>query len=277
MMRPTFLQESRAILCDDLQRLRGDLHTPPRASIVVPVNAQKDLLSVLAPGSDIAAYRGGQLIEIILVINNYPADNSPEEISKYQQLGFGVLGVPKVKHTGGVALAARIPGIEAAQSEIILLFDVDCRIYSSTSLLDWYINQLDSGIDLACTHVDYFDLPVGLAVKIRMFIHHACRWYKRVLLGIATSRRSNYAIRRKLILELFDQGHLHYDIHVGPVVNAMGGEITYSGATEHVVFTSVRSFSKSWKELFSYLIWRVGYYLRVRPTKPATPYDRPVR
>lgn len=274
MIRPTFLQESRAILCDDLQRLRGDLHAPPRASIVVPVNAQKDLLGVLALASDIAAYRGGQLIEIILVINNYPADNPPEEISKYQQLGFGVLGVPKVKHTGGVALAARIPGIELAQSEIILLFDADCRIKDPTALFDWYIKQLDSGADLAYTHVDYFDLPLGSVVKVRMFIHHASRWYKRVLLGIPTSRGSNYAIRRRLILELFDQGRIYYDIHIGPVVKAVGGEIAYSGAKNYVVFTSGRFFSNSWKELFSYLIWRVGYYLRVRPTKPATPYDR---
>ena len=66
MIRPTFLQESRAILCDDLQRLRGDLHAPPRASIAVPVDAQKDLLSVLAPGSDIAAYCRSQLVGCFL-------------------------------------------------------------------------------------------------------------------------------------------------------------------------------------------------------------------
>jgi len=272
MIRLTFLQEPRAVLRDDLQRLRGDLHTPPRASIVVPVNAQKDLLGVSTLASDIAAYRGGQPIEIILVVNNYPANNPPKEIGKYRRLGFNVLGVPKVKHKGGVAIAARIPGIKVAQSEIILLFDADCRIQNPTALLDWYINQLDSGVDLAYTHVDYFDLPVGLAVKTRMFIHHVSRWYKRVLLGIPTSRGSNYAIRRKLILELFAQERVHYDIHVGPMVKSISGEIAYSGAEEHVVFTSGRFFSNSWKELFSYLIWRIGYYLRIRPTKPATPY-----
>jgi len=238
---------------------------------VVPVNAQKDLLRVLTLASDIVAYRGCQPIEIILVVNNYPANNPPEEIQEYQRLGFRVLGVEKVKHQGGVAIAARIPGIEVAQSEIILLFDADCRIQNPTALLDWYINQLDSGVDLAYSHVDYFDLPVGLVIKIRMFIHHASRWYKRVLLGIPTSRGSNYAIRRKLILELFAQERVHYDIHVGPVIKAIGREVAYSGAKEHVVFTSGRFFSNSWKELFAYLIWRVGYYLRVRPTKPATP------
>jgi hypothetical protein len=75
-----------------------------------------------------------------------------------------------------------------------------------------------------------------------------------------------------LILELFARGSVHYDIQVGPVVKAKGGDVAYSGAKEHIVFTSGRFFSNSWKELFSYLIWRVGYYLRVKPTKSATPY-----
>jgi len=271
MIQLTALQEPSAVLRDDLQRLRGDSHAPPSASIVVPVNAQQDLLRISTLASDIAAYRGGQPIEIILVVNNYAADDPPKEIEDYRRLGFRVLGVQKVKHQGGVALAARIPGIEAAQSEIILLFDADCRIQNPTALLDWYIHQLDSGVDLAYTHVDYFDLPAGLAVKARMFIHHASRWYKRAFLGIPTSRGSNYAVRRKLILELFAQGRIHYDIHVGPVVKSIGGEIAYSGAREHVVFTSGRFFSNSWKELFAYLIWRVGYYLRVRPANPTTP------
>ncbi len=266
------LHEPRVLLHGDLQRLRGDPHAPPRASIVVPVNAQKDLLRVSALASDIAAYHGGEPIEIIFVVNNYPADDPPKEIGEYQQLGFKVLAVPKVEHKGGVALAARIPGIEAAQSEIMLLFDADCRIPNSTALLDWYLHQLDSGVDLAYTHVDYLDLPAGLAIKARMFIHHAARWYKRILLGIPTSRGSNYAIRRTLILELFVQGRIQYDIHIGPVVKFIGGKVAYSGAKEHVVFTSGRFFSNSWKELFLYLVWRVGYYLRVRPAKPAAPY-----
>ena len=257
---------------DDLQRLRGDPHIPPRASIVIPVNAEKDLLRVLKLASDLTAYRGDHPMEIILVVNNYPEDQPPDEIGKYRQLGFTVVGVQKVEHKGGVALAARIPGIEVAQSEIILLFDADCRIPDATALLDWYVHQLASGVDLAYTHVDYFDLPAGSAVRIRMFVHHASRGLKRTLLGIPTSRGSNYAIRRELILELFAQNRVPYDIHVGPVVKAIGGKISYSGAKEHVVFTSGRFFSNSWKELFSYLLWRVGYYLRVKPTKPATPY-----
>jgi hypothetical protein len=256
----------------DLQRLRGDSHIPPRASIVIPVNAQKDLSRVLILASDLAAYHGSQPIEIILVVNNYPENNPPEEIQKYQQLGFKVLGIEKVMFQGGVALAARIPGVELAQSEIALLFDADCRVPNPTALLDWYIDQLNSGADLAYTHVDYFDLPAGLVIKIRMFIHHASRWYKRVLLGIPTSRGSNYAMKRKLMLELFAEERVHYDIQIGPVVKALGKKIMYSGANEHVVLTSGRFFSNSWKELFAYLLWRVGYYFRVKPTKPTSPY-----
>ncbi len=267
------LQNPNTVSGADLQRLRGDSLVRPRASIVIPVNAQKDLSRVLIVASDLVAYHGSQPIEIILVINNYPEHNPPEEIQQYQQLGFKVLGIEKVTYRGGVALAARIPGIELAQSENILLFDADCRIPNSTALLDWYIDQLNSGADLAYTHVDYFDLPAGLVIKIRMFIHHASRWYKRSFLGIPTSRGSNYAMKRKLILELFAEERIHYDIQIGPVVKALGKKSVYSGANEHVVLTSGRFFSNSWKELFAYLIWRIGYYIRVKPTKPASPYS----
>jgi hypothetical protein len=271
MVGLTSVQKSHAVLADDLRRLRGDPHAPPYASVIVPVNAQKDILRVLSLLSDLTSYRGSQSIETILVINNYPAENPPEELNRYRQIGIRILEIPKVEHIGGVAIAARIPGIKVAQSERILLFDADCRIQDPTSLLDWYIRQLDSGVDLAYTHVDYFDLPAGLAIKARMFIYHAIRWYKRVLMGIPTSRGSNYAIRRQLILDLFAQHRVTYDIHVGPAVKAIYGKIAYSAAKQHIVYTSGRFFSNSWKELFSYLIWRTGYYLRVKPTKPASP------
>ena len=270
-MTLTPVQASRVRLGDDLRRLRGDSHIQPSASIVVPVNAQKDLLRVLTLLSELTNYRGHWSIEIILVINNYPPDLPPKEITEYEQLGARVVGIPKVEHIGGVALAARIPGIEAAQSERVLLFDADCRIQDPTALLNWYIQQLDSGVDLAYTHVEYSDLAAGLAIRTRMFVYHAIRWYKRVIMGIPTSRGSNYAIRRRLILDLFAQHRITYDIHVGPAVKAVHGKIAYSAAKQHVVFTSGRFFSNSWKELFAYLIWRTGYYLRVKPTKPASP------
>src|SRR5215212_8619858 len=221
MSHSALLRPPKTVSDADLQHLRGDCHIPPRASLVIPVNAQKDLSRVLTVASDLATYHGSQPIEIILVVNNYPENNPPEEIQKYEKLGFKVLGIEKVAYQGGVALAARIPGIELAQSENILLFDADCRIPNSTALLDWYIDQLNSGADLAYTHVDYFDLPAGVVIKIRMFIHHASRWYKRVLLGIPTSRGSNYAMKRELILKLFAEQRVHYDIQIGPVVKAL--------------------------------------------------------
>jgi glycosyltransferase involved in cell wall biosynthesis len=166
-----------------------------------------------------------------------------------------------------VAIAARIPGIERSHSDYVLLFDADCRIPNPGSLIDWYISQFEKGADLAYTHVDYIDLPAGVSTMARMFIHHSSRWFRRSVLGIPTTRGSNYAIKRKLMLDLFSQGRLLYDIHVGPVIRYYGGRIAYSGSKDLIVYTSGRFFSGGWKELFSYLKWRVGYYRRVRMLK----------
>jgi hypothetical protein len=186
----------------------------------------------------------------------------------YRELGLAVLGIPRVEHQGGVAIAARIPGIQMAQSPKILLFDADCRIPNPTALINWYITKFEEGCDLAYTHVDYTDLPPGLSVKARMFVHHASRWFRRTILGTPTSRGSNYAIRKKLILDLFAQGRVPYDIHVGPVVKSIAGKIAYSGAKELVVLTSGRFFAPGWKVLVEYLIWRIGYYRRILKMKP---------
>lgn len=243
--------------------MRGDSVKPPRASIVIPVNAQKDLSRILLAASDLLAYKGAEPIEFILVVNNYSPETPPAEIEKYISLGFNVLGIPKVTYRGGVAIAARIPGVELARSKSLLLFDADCRIPNADVLLNWYMNQLESGADLAYTHVDYFDLPAGISTKVRMFIHHASRWFKRAILGIPTCRGSNYGINRDLMLDLYAQGRIPYDIHVGPVIKSIGGKITYSGHREMTVYTSGRFFSGGWKELVQYLIWRVGYYRRI--------------
>jgi len=266
MNSPVFSHEIELQMLENLRRLYGDPMKPPRVSIVIPVNAQKDLSRILLVASDIATYKGNQPIEFILVVNNYPPERPPKEIDEYIRLGFRVLGIPKVTHHGGVAIAARILGIELARSESILLFDADCRIPNADSLLNWYITQLESGIDLAYTHVDYIDLPAGMSTKIRMFIHHASRWFKRVVLRIPTCRGSNYAIKRQLILDLYSQGRIPYDIHVGPVLKSIGGKIAYSGARKLVVLTSGRFFTGGWRELITYLAWRVGYYRRILAT-----------
>jgi hypothetical protein len=244
----------------------------PDASIVIPVNAQKDLAPLQRILSDLLRYPGSMRLEIILVINNYPAEDPPAAIRSYQQAGFQVIGIPRVVHQGGVAMAARIPGVRLARSQNILHFDADCRIPDPGALIDWYIDRLQEGYDLAYTHVDYTDLPPGISVKARMFVHHASRWIKRRVLRIPTSRGSNYAMHKDLMLDLFTQGRIPYDLHVGPVVKSMGGRIAYSGAKEFVVLTSGRFFDPGWKVLFAYLIWRTGYYfriLRMRPKKIA--------
>jgi glycosyltransferase involved in cell wall biosynthesis len=256
-----FLLEKR------LFQLRGDLTATPDASIVIPVNAQKDLANIPRLLSDIARYSGEKRLEVILVINNYPSNDLPYEIELYRQIGLIVIAIPRVDHEGGVAIAARIPGIRAARSAAILLFDADCRIPNPTALIRWYLAQFEAGSDLAYTHVDYIDLSPAISVKARMWVHHASRWLRRNILGIPTSRGSNYAIRRNLILDLFEDGRIPYDLHVGPAVKSIGGKITYSGARELVVLTSGRFFAPGWKVLADYLIWRVGYYRRILKMK----------
>ena len=71
-----------------------------------------------------------------------------------------------------------------------------------------------------------------------------------------------------LMLELFSQGRIPYDIHVGPVIKSRGGRVAYSGAKELIVLTSGRFFNPGWKVLFTYLIWRTGYYFRILRMKP---------
>ncbi len=257
------LPRETELLKQQISRMRGDPLIDPRASIVVPVNAATDLVTVLNLASDIAKYTGDNLIELILVVNNYDSENPPVEVAQYQAMGFVVIAIPAVKHEGEIAVAARRPGIEHARSNIVLQFDADCRIPNATALMDWYIVQIEKGADLAYTHVEYMDLPAGLPMKIRMFVHHVSRWVRRALLGIPTSRGSNYAIRRTLALELYSLGALRYDIQVGPLVKSKGGHISYSGVKDLVVYTSGRFFKGSWNELLSYILWRVGYYRRV--------------
>jgi hypothetical protein len=260
-MDPVFGE--RELLKQKIIRLRGDPRLAPRASIVVPVNAATDLLNVLNLASDVARYSGENLIELILVVNNYEPENPPAEVDQFRAMGFSVIAIPTVKHEGAIAVAARLPGIEQARSDILLQFDADCRIPNATALIDWYISQIEEGTDLAYTHVEYSDLPSGLPTKIRMFIHHASRWVRRTLLDIPTSRGSNYALRKTRALELSSRGALQYDILVGPHIKSIGGRISYSGAKDLVVYTSGRFFRGGWNELFSYLLWRVGYYRRV--------------
>lgn len=262
------LSNDLKILKEQLARLRGNATVAPQGSVVIPVNAQKDLTNVLRVLSDLGRYRGNKQLEIILVVNNYPVDYLPREVELYEQSGLKVIAVPHVERKGEIAIAARMHGIRIAQAGVVLLFDADCRIPNSTALIDWYLMRLEEGFDLAYTHVDFTDLPLDISAKTRRFLHHASRWFRRRILRIPTTRGSNYAIRKPLILDLFTQGRIPYEIQVGPAVKSLGGKIAYSGSRDLVVLTSARTFSPGWKKLISYMIWRIGIYRRILKMKP---------
>jgi hypothetical protein len=260
----------RATIKEHLLRLRGEPALPPEASVVIPVNAQNDLQNVLHLVKDITAYQGKHRLEIILVINNYPPDLPPEEIEEYRALSLCVLAFPKIKERGEIYLTVRIPGVRIASSECTIHFDADCRLLDATHLIDWYIQQFEMGFQLAYTYVGYYDLTAGAAMKSRMNLYNAFRWFKRVVLRIPVSRGSNYAILRSLMLKLYDQGLLNYDIKVGTTIKSVGGKIAYSGEKSLTVLTSGRNFLGDWKELFEYIAWRMGYYRRLAPFRPET-------
>jgi hypothetical protein len=252
----------------ELGRMRGDRALPPDASIAIPVNAQADLQNVLVVLTDIARYRGKRAFEVVLVINNYPEDDPPEEIATYAAAGMSVVSVPNVWRAGeAVCLSARVPGIRAAEAERILLFDADCRIPEPTVLLDWYVDQFTSGAKVAYTRVGHYDLRPLWSVRARMAAHHGARWIKRVLLRIPTTRGSNYGVDRTAFLRAYEGGLLADDLNVGPAVKAAGGRIVYAGSPRLEVLTSGRKFRGGWRRLARYLRYRLLYNVRVLRTQ----------
>jgi hypothetical protein len=260
----------------ELERVRGDRATPPDASIAIPVNAQADLENVLAVLSDIARYRGKRTFEVVLVVNNYPADDPPDEIPAYAAAGMRVVSVPNVWRAGeAVCLSARVPGIRAAESERIILFDADCRIPEPTLLLDWYVDQFRSGARVAYTRVGHYDLRPLWSVRARMAAHHLSRWVKRVLLRIPTTRGSNYGVDRTAFMRAYEGGLLTDDLNVGPAVKAAGGRVVYAGAPRLQVLTSGRRFRGGWRKLARYLRYRLLYNVRVLRTRAGKRTQKP--
>jgi Glycosyltransferase like family 2 len=260
----------------ELARVRGDRALPPDASIAVPVNAQGDLENVLVLLGDIARYRGKQTFEIVLVINNYPADDPPEEITTYAAAGLRVVSTPNAWRAGeAVCLSARVPGIRAAEAERILLFDADCRIPDPTLLLDWYVDQFRSGAQVAYTRVGHYDLRPLWSVRARMGAHHFSRWVKRVLLRIPTTRGSNYGVDRTAFLHAYEGGLLADDLNVGPAVKAAGGRVVYAGAPRLQVLTSGRKFRGGWRKLARYLRYRLLYNVRVLRAQAGKRSEKP--
>ena len=252
----------------ELARLRGDPALPPEASIVIPVNAQADVENALDVVGEIVSYNGRRTFEVILVINNYPAERPPPEIAAYEQAGVRVVAVPSVWRAGeAVCLSARIPGIRVASSNRVMLFDADCRIPNPSHLFDWYAEQFDRGAQVAYTHVGYYDLRPLWSVRARMVAHHLARWIKRVILRVPTTRGSNYATDRALFLRLYESGFLTDDLNVGPAAKAAGGRIVYSRARDLRVMTSGRKFRGGWLKLARYLRYRLLYNARVLPVQ----------
>jgi hypothetical protein len=245
---------------------RGDPSKLPDASIAIPVNAQGDLGTVLGVLGDIARYKGRHTFEVILAINNYPEGQEPAEIEFFRSMGLVVEPTPSVRRPEeAVCFSARMTGVRAASTEYLLLFDADCQIPNASALIDWYIEHLRNGARLAYTHVDYYDLKKDLSIAARMIAHHGARWVKRQLLGIPTTRGSNYAVNRTHMVKYYGEGLLGDDLNVGPTFKAHGLRIDYSGNRELVVLTSGRVFSGGWRKLIRYLLYRLRYNLKMLP------------
>jgi hypothetical protein len=168
-----------------------------------------------------------------------------------------------------IGFTARVAGARAASADLAILFDADCRIPNATAVIDWYVDAYRAGNHVAYTHVAYFELRDSLPNRVRLAVHHAARWTKRVILRIPTLRGSNYAIDRPMLLKLYADGWLADDMNVGPTCRAMRMKIAYSGAKELVVLTSGRMFSgTSWIRLNRYFLRRLRFNLRVLRVRP---------
>jgi hypothetical protein len=248
----------------EITRMRGDRTLPPDASIVIPVNAQSDLETVLVVLEDLTGYRGWRTFEIVLVINNFPESDPPAENGSYAAAGMRVVSVANAWRAGeAVCLSARVPGIRAAEAERIILFDADCRIPNPTLLLDWYVDRLGSGAHVAYTRVGHYDLRPLWSVRARVLAHHLSRTVKRVVLRFPTTRGSNYGVDRAAFLRAYEDGDLADDLNVGPALKAAGGRAVYGSSSSLEVLTSGRKFRGGWRKLGRYLRYRLLYNVRL--------------
>lgn len=259
--RRTLLSAERDLdLGTEIRRLRGDPARDPDGSVVVPVNAQGDVDSLFVLLGDLARYRGTYAIEVVPVLNNYPPDDVPSAIGELRRLGVAVVALPDARRPGEkVGFSARMPGVSAARSAVTIHLDADCRVPDPTALIDHYVTCLRSGASLAYTPVGYYDTPGGLAVRVRIAIHHFTRWIKRNVLRMPTPRGSNYALDRSLMLSLYGTGQLIEDFNIGPNIKAMAASHRYSGHRNLVVLTSGRKLGATWKRLYTYVRWRLRF------------------
>lgn len=256
---------------EDVNRLRGNPQQKPSASIIIPVNACADLDNLHLLVTDLVKYQGSYTFEIITIINNYQEGNQPCEVEILSEIGMRVLSLPNAQVPGEtVSFSARLPGVEAASSEITIHFDADCRIPNITPLLDFYVERLSSGYVLAYAPVHFFDLPKGFTVPIRVRIHHTVRSIKRNLLKIPTPRGSSYAINRTILIRLYETRKLVDDIQIGPNIKAIGGKCAYSDDWNLRVLTSGRKMRKGWWRIIRYVLRRLMFNLHyIRDTEAA--------
>lgn len=251
------------------KKMRGDSEKTPDATIMVPVNAQGDLRKVNKLLTDLSQYSGRHSVEIVLVLNNYEPDQPPIAAEEYRAMGIQVICIPNVRQPGiAVPLAARMPGIRAASSSLVILFDADCRVPNITAVTDWYIKQFAQGAKLAYTRVDYYELGDHWSISFRIHVHHLMRWIKRVPLRIPATRGSNYAVDQSTMVQQFDAGYLADDLNIGPAFKAVGVKIVYSSAKELRVLTSGRMFNpRSPYRIYRYFRYRFLYNLRMLPVR----------
>jgi hypothetical protein len=251
-----------------LLQLRGSSASPPDASIVVPVNAQGDLWLAFNLLDDVIRYGGEYTVEVVLVINNYPPENPPQEIEQFRELGMQIVAVPSARRPDEVVIiSARALGVRAAGSEITIHFDADCRVPDIDAYLNWAVESLKSGAKLAYSHVSFYDERKHPSVHTKIAVHHTMRWLKRNLLRIPTTRGSNFVIDRSLFLLLYDAGKLAVDLQVGPAAKLEGAKIIYSGRRSLAVFTSGRRFQVGWLRILRYMRYRFHYNLNAIPSR----------
>lgn len=237
------------------------------ATVVIPVNAQGDLGNVKAILGDLSRYSGPHRIETILVVNNFP-EAEPPDVGDLERLATRVFTIPNVRRPGeDVCFSARIPGARAASSEALIFFDADCRVPNPTAVLDWYVERFREGAAAAYTFVGHYDYQNAVSVHLCFAVHHAARWVKRRLLGIPTTRGSNYAMRRDVLLDLYERGFLADAINVGPTVKRSAGPVVYGSSRALRVLTSGRMFEPGWRWILPYFMYRLRYNLRVLPAR----------
>ena len=247
--------------------MRGNSDLAPEASVIIPVNAEADLTTVRAALEDLSRYQGQRLVEVILVVNNYDP-GAPPGLGHFREEGIRVISVPTVRRPSEVVIvSARALGVEAARSSVTIHFDADCRIHHATALIDWYAKILEGNKGVAYTHVGFYQLRPRLAVRTKILIHNLSRWIKRELMGVPTTRGSNYAIDRSLFLQLYRSHQLSVDLQIGPAAKLAGAAVAYSGRPELSVLTSGRRFRGGWFRMIPYYFYRLRYNLMAIPTR----------